>query len=96
MTRSEKRNRNRINKTQRGAEILGGRFRICHNEVPHIVVDLGDGHQASVCFFGRNRTWKVFFPYGESKEKQIQVSLSEISQVQEQLNQLRKKVACDT
>jgi len=40
-------------------EVIGGELRISRRGVPHIVVS-----DHSVCWMGRNRVYRVFYPYG--------------------------------
>lgn len=94
MTRSEKRNRNRRNMTERVAASLGGLFRISRAGVPHIVLDVGSGRRASVCFFARTRKWRVFFPYCEFDKQQIKTTHEGVPQVMDRLAELRREVAC--
>ena len=73
-------------------ETLGGIFRVSQRDVPHVVVELGNEQRASVCYFGRTQTWRVFFPYMQFQE-QTKTNHASVGEVVVRIEELRKQVA---
>jgi len=44
-------------------------FRWSRNEVPHLLVELGNGITYSICYFGRSKSWRVFWPYQTNNQQ---------------------------
>ena len=53
------------------SELLCGTFRVSNKGVPHIIVRcIAIERSYSVAYFGKSKTWRVFFPYMEFDVKQ--------------------------
>lgn len=73
-TKGEGRNRRIIdNALDRMQDAIGGplRFRISKRGVPHIVGDLITGNSYSVCYFFKQRVFKLFFPYAKYGPQEV-------------------------
>ena len=46
------------------AKIPGATYRLSNNGVPMAVVDVpGELYRYSLCYFGKTKKWRVFYPY---------------------------------
>ena len=61
------------NALDRMQDAIGGplRFRISKRGVPHIVGDLITGNSYSVCYFFKQRVYKLFFPYAMGNHQEV-------------------------
>lgn len=44
-------------------------FRWSHGGVPHLLVELGRGIVYSLCYFGKHKSWRVFYPYMSGNQR---------------------------
>ena len=44
-------------------------FRWSYKGVPHLLVELGKGVVYSLCYFGKHKSWRVFYPYGDGNQQ---------------------------
>lgn len=56
------------------ADLLGGRYRVSNNGVPHIVRKFR-GVLHSVCYFRSTGTWRIFFPYMRFGDEQTKITM---------------------
>lgn len=55
------------NKVTEMAQFLGGTFNISKRGVPYILVE-GTYFKFSICWFGKGRFWRLFYPWGETNQ----------------------------
>lgn len=45
-------------------------FRWSFRDVPHLLLELSNKITYSICYFGKSKTWRIFYPYlGSNQQK---------------------------
>lgn len=60
------------------ARMLGGDARVSRSGVPHALVPIAGGRFASVCWFGRGKVWRLFWPYGAVRQRRLDYTSPEL------------------
>lgn len=77
-------------KVLRMAARLGGEYHTSQRGVPLIILRLGGRRSYSVCWFGRSKVWRVFYPWGEPGP-QTKMDMATDAQLVEWVNSQRGK-----
>jgi len=68
-------------RVQNAAMVLGGEFKISQRGVPYFVIRNFKGQDYSVCYFGKTRNWKIFWPYLDYSGNQQRCTVKDINEL---------------
>lgn len=77
-----------VRRTQSAAQRLGGIFRTSLRGVPHVVLKI-NWRSASVCWMGKKKVWRIFYPYLNAFGDQKRYDCKNLTEVEEVLADLR-------
>lgn len=73
---------------RRAAKMLGGTFVTSARGTPHILVEIDQGVEASVCFFASSQTWRVFYPFGVDRPHQHVTTHRSLEEVEARIEEI--------
>lgn len=70
------------------AKMLGGESATLPGGVPHVLVEMDEGVEASVCFFASSQTWRVYYPFGIERRFQHVTTHNNLEEVEARLQEI--------
>jgi len=73
------------------ARLLGGEFCVSKRGTPHVLVEIDEGVEASVCYFASSKTWRVYYPFGLERRHQEVTTHNTIEEVETRLQEIEER-----